>query len=238
MSDLEYLKKYYDGNIEDAIKKYESGVPVQYIVGNVDFYGLNFIVNSNVLIPRFETEELVAKTVDYINRYFYNSVDIVDLGCGSGCISVTLSKLLGVSVDAVDVSSDALEVAKKNAVLNNVSVNFYLGDMLKPLNKKYDVIISNPPYIAYDEDIMDVVRNNEPSIALYASNNGLYFYEEILRNASNYLKDRSMICFEIGYLQGESVRDIALRYFPNSRVVVSRDLSDRDRFVFIFNGLE
>lgn len=238
MSDLEYLKKYYKGNIDDAISLLNKGVPVQYIVGNVDFYGYTFIVNKNVLIPRFETEELVSRTIDYIKKYFSNDLSVVDLGCGSGCISITLSKELGISVDAVDISSKAIDVALENCRLNNADVNFYLGDMLEPLNKKYDVIISNPPYISYDEDIMDIVKNNEPSIALYADNDGLYFYEKILMEASHYLNKKSMIAFEIGYMQGERVKEFAYKYFPNSKVNVVKDLSFRDRFVFIFNNIK
>ena len=187
MDSVEYLKKYLEPSLlQDGLKKLNDGLPVQYIVGNVDFYGLNFKVNENVLIPRFETELLVEKTINYIKKYFKNNIDIVDLGTGSGCIAVTLSKKLGVSVDAVDISDKALEVAKENNILNNANVNFYLGDMLKPLNKKYDCIISNPPYISYDEEIMDIVKNNEPNIALYADNDGLYFYEEILKNCKSF----------------------------------------------------
>lgn len=233
MSDIEYLKKYYEGNIDDALKLYENGVPVQYIVGNVDFYGYNFIVNENVLIPRFETEELVDRTIKYIRRFFDKSVKIVDLGCGSGCIDITLSLELGICVDAVDISSAALEVAKENCVRNNASVNYYLGNMLEPLNDKYDVIISNPPYISYDEEIDDVVKNNEPIIALYADNDGLYFYEEILKKCKYYLNDKFLIAFEIGYTQGERIKEMALKYLCDVSVSIEKDLSGRDRFVFI-----
>jgi len=235
MSDIEYLKKYYDGDISEGIKLLESGVPVQYIVGNVDFYGYNFLVNNNVLIPRFETEELVDYTIKYVKKYFDDSVRIVDLGCGSGAISVSLSCELGVTVDAVDISSDALKVAKENCVKNGASVNFYLGNMLEPLHDRYDVIISNPPYISYDEDIDDVVRDNEPHIALFADNDGLYFYDYILKNCSSYLNDRFLIAFEIGCTQGDRVRDLAYKYLGDVSVSVLKDLSDRDRFVFIFS---
>jgi len=238
MSDIEYLKKYYEGDMEEAIDKLKSGVPVQYIVGNVDFYGYTFKVNKNVLIPRFETEELVSRTINYINKYFDSDVTIVDLGCGSGCISITLSKELNVSVDAVDISKDAINVASENSKINDAKVTFYLGDMLKPLNKKYDVIISNPPYIRYDEEIMDIVKNNEPSLALYADNNGLYFYEEILKNANKYLNSKNMIAFEIGYKQGESIKELAYKYLPNCNVFIEKDLSLKDRFVFIFNNVK
>lgn len=233
MSDIEYLKKYYNGNLSDALNLLDSGIPVQYIVGNVDFYGYNFLVNKNVLIPRFETEELVDRTIKYVQKYFDSSVKIVDLGCGSGCISITLSKELGITVDAVDISSDALDVARENCVKNNASVNFYLGNMLEPLHDKYDVIISNPPYISYDEEIDEIVKKNEPSLALYADNDGLYFYEEILKNCKKYLNDRFLIAFEIGYTQGDRIRDFALKYLGDVSVSIEKDLSGRDRFVFI-----
>lgn len=233
MSPLEYLKKYLPPELlEDGIKKMESGIPLQYIVGNVDFYGLNFIVNENVLIPRFETELLVEKTISYINKYFTNDLKIVDLGTGSGCIAITLSKKLNVRVDAVDISASALKVAKKNNIINNTNVNFYLGNMLEPLSKKYDVIISNPPYIAYDEEIMDIVKNNEPGIALYADNNGLYYYEEIIKNCKNYLNENGLLAFEIGYMQASSIKKLAKKYL-NKEAIIEKDYSNKDRFAFI-----
>ena len=233
MSPLEYLKKYLPPELlEDGIKKMESGIPLQYIIGNVDFYGLNFIVNENVLIPRFETELLVEKTISYINKYFTNDLKIVDLGTGSGCIAITLSKKLNVEVDAVDISPSALEVAKKNNIINNTNVNFYLGNMLELLSKKYDVIISNPPYIAYDEEIMDIVKNNEPGIALYADNNGLYYYEEIIKNCKNYLNENGLLAFEIGYMQASSIKKLAKKYL-NKEAIIEKDYSNKDRFAFI-----
>ena len=232
MNNIEYLKKYYKGNIDDAIERLNNGEPVQYIVGNVDFYKYNFIVNKNVLIPRFETELLVEKTLNYINKYFNKNIDIVDLGTGSGCIAITISKELNISVDAVDISEKALEVANINNIKNESSVNFYLGNMLEPLNKKYDVIISNPPYISRNEEIMDIVKNNEPELALYADNEGLYYYEKIIKEASNYLKDRYLIAFEIGYKQAEKIKEYALTYL-DGEVFIEQDYSGKDRFVFI-----
>ena len=136
MTDIEYLKKYYKGNIEEAIKQLENGIPVQYIVGNVDFYGLNIKVNKDVLIPRFENEELVEKTINYISKYFDKKVDIIDLGTGSGCISIALKKNIDSNIDAVDISPDALSVAKENALNNNVDINFICRDMVQPLDRK------------------------------------------------------------------------------------------------------
>lgn len=235
MSDLEYLKKYYKGNIEEAIKRLESGEPVQYIVGNVDFYGNIISVNKDVLIPRFETEELVSKTIDYIKSNFKEKIDVVDIGTGSGCIAIALKKEIDCNVDAVDISDKALCMAKKNAKDNNVEINFFGSDMLNSLNKKYDVIISNPPYISYNEQIMDIVKNNEPKIALYAPDDGLYYYENILKDANKYLKEKSIIAFEIGYMQGDSIKNIAYKYFPNSKVMLEKDMEGKDRFIFIIN---
>ena len=234
MTDLEYIEKYYKGNIEEAKKQMELGIPVQYIVGNVDFYGYEFKVNKNVLIPRFETEELVNRTIKNIKQYIPNP-KIVDLGTGSGCIAITLSKELNVSVDAVDISDKALEVAQQNNEMNKGKVTFYQGNMLEPLNKKYNVIISNPPYISRNEEIEDIVKNNEPNIALYADNDGLYYYEEILKNASDYLEEKFLIAFEIGYLQGKKMKELALKYLENVNVSIEKDLSEKDRFVFILN---
>lgn len=232
MTDLEYIKKYYKGNIEEAKKQMELGIPVQYIVGNVDFYGYEFKVNKNVLIPRFETEELVNRTIKYIKQYIPNP-KIVDLGTGSGCIAITLSKELDVSVDAVDISESALEVAQQNNEMNKSKVTLYKGNMLEPLNKKYNIIISNPPYISRNEEIEDIVKNNEPELALYADNDGLYYYEKILKNASNYLEEKFLIAFEIGYLQGKKIKELALKYLGNVNVYIEKDLSEKDRFVFI-----
>jgi len=233
MTDIEYLKKYYKGNIEDAYKLLEEGLPVQYIVGEVDFYGNIFKVNKNVLIPRFETEQLIEITMEYINDRFDGCVDILDIGTGSGCIAITLKKNINCNVDAVDISSDALEVAEYNKKLNNVDINLFKSNMLSNVSKKYDVIISNPPYIGREEDIQGIVEKNEPHIALYADNDGLYYYEEILKNCKKNLNDNFIIAFEIGQSQGKLVKDIALKYLDNIDVFIKKDLNNLDRFVII-----
>lgn len=235
-NNIEYLKKYLkDKTLDEGIELLNKGIPVQYIVGNVDFYGYNFKVNENVLIPRFETEELVEKTIKYINKYLDKKVDILDLGTGSGCIAITLKKELDCNVDAVDISPKALEVAKLNAKNNNVDITFYEGDMLNPINKIYDVIISNPPYIAYNEEIMEIVKNNEPHTALYAEDNGLKYYKDIISNANKYLKEKSIIAFEIGEKQGKLILEYAKNYFKDSIITIEKDMQNRDRFVFIIN---
>lgn len=235
--EIEYLKKHLkDKDIDTAIKELESGIPVQYIVGNVDFYGYTFKVNKNTLIPRFETELLVEKTIKYINKYFNNEIKILDIGTGSGCIAITLNKLLDNSrVTAVDISKNALDVARENSKINNTDVNFIESDVFSNINDKYDVIISNPPYISYDEDIMDVVYNNEPHMALYADDNGLYFYDKILMECRKYLNDRFFIAFEIGYKQGNDIINIINKYFDNVNISLEKDYNGRDRFIFVWN---
>ena len=231
---IEYLKKYLqDKDIDTAIKELENGIPVQYIVGNVNFYGNTINVNKNVLIPRFETELLVDKTIKYIKTNFKNHVDILDIATGSGCIAITLKKEIDSTVDASDISEEAIKVAQKNSLNNKVDINFINSDMLTNITKKYDIIISNPPYLTKEDDIMDIVKNNEPEIALYAKDNGLYYYDVILKNIKNNLKDKYLVAFEIGYTQGETIKNIALKYLDNINVKIEKDYSNKDRFVFI-----
>lgn len=229
----EYLRKYVKENIEEAIERYKNGEPIQYIIGDVNFYGNTIKVNKNVLIPRFETEELVEKTIKKIKNKFDKKINILDLCTGSGCIAITLKKELNSNVTATDISSDALAVAKENIKLNNVDINLIHSDLFQNINDKFDCIISNPPYISYDETIDDIVKNNEPNIALYAPNNGLYYYEEILKNIKNYLNDKFIIAFEIGYKQGKSLIDIVNKYLKDVNILVEKDLQGRDRFLFI-----
>lgn len=235
MNNLDYLKKYYKGNIDEAIQKLNDGIPVQYIVGNVDFYGYNYDINNNVLIPRFETEELVSYTIKYINKYFINKVNILDIGTGSGCIAITLANEVNSNVTGIDISLDALDVAKKNSIKYHKDVRFIQSDVFSNVIDKYDVIISNPPYIRYDEEIMDIVKNNEPHIALYADDKGLYFYKKIISESSSYLNEKNIIAFEIGCDQGKDIISIAKEYYPNSKVELLKDMEGKDRFVFILN---
>ncbi len=239
MNELEYLKKYIhsEDNLEEAIKRLEQGEPVQYIVGDVDFYGNIIKVNKNVLIPRRETEELVEKTGEFIKKLFPNQeISIIDIGTGSGCIPITLKKHFPTSnVSAVDISEEALKVAVDNSKSNDVEINFIHSNLFENVSGKYHCIISNPPYIKEDEEIMDIVKNNEPHLALYAPNEGLYFYEEILKEANKYLEEKFIIAFEIGETQGQDILAIAGKYFPQSKLILEKDLQHLDRFVFIIN---
>ncbi len=233
---IEYLKKYYNGDLNEAIKRLEDGEPVQYIVGNVNFYGYELDVNKNVLIPRRETEELVEEVINR-SKDFINPV-IIDVGTGSGAIAISLSKELNSHIYASDISGEALEVAKKNSNDNNAKITFYNGDMLKPYienNIKVDIIVSNPPYIKENEEIESIVYNNEPHLALYAKNEGLEFYESILKDANKVLNDKFLIAFEIGETQGEDVKALALKYLKDVKVEIKKDLSLKTRMVFVYN---
>ena len=236
MTDIEYLKKYLPKDkLEAGLKELKEGKPVQYIVGNVDFYDINLLVNENVLIPRFETETLIEKTINYAKE-LTEPLEILDIGTGSGAIAITLAKHLNCHVLATDISKKAIEIAKENAKRNDVQMDFEQSDILKNIQGKFDVIISNPPYIAKEEDIDPLVKNNEPYIALYADNNGLYFYEEILKNINPYLKEKSLIAFEIGMTQSKPITKLAQNFLPQSKIITEKDLTGKDRYIFIFNN--
>lgn len=219
------------------LKMVVDNYPIQYVLGNVNFYGREFIVNENVLIPRFETEELVENTLNYIKRLFPNQeINIVDLGCGSGNIGITLKKELNnTKVTCVDISESALSVAQENAKRLGADVTFFKSDMLDNINGKFNVIISNPPYISRDEEIEEIVMNHEPHLALFAGDEGLYFYDKILSTCKKNLNDKFLIAFEIGMTQKENIIQLANKYFSNIKLDAKKDLSDKDRMIFIYN---
>lgn len=243
---LELLNYLDDIVPEELSKKYqeevlalESGKPLQYVIGSVNFYGNRFHVDERVLIPRFETEELVENTIEYIKKYFTEPVDILDLGCGSGVIGLTLeNKVSTNSVDLVDISKDALEVSKINGEHLNSKAQYIESDFFDKVEKLYDVIISNPPYIKDDEEIEEIVKENEPHLALYAGKDGLDCYEKILKEASFYMKEKSILAFEIGNTQASAITELIHKYLENIKVVVKKDLQGRDRMIFIFKNLE
>ncbi|MFV0275373.1 MAG: peptide chain release factor N(5)-glutamine methyltransferase [Bacilli bacterium] len=216
------------------LKQYEKGKPLQYIVGNTNFYGYDFIVNKDVLIPRFETEELVNYLIEDINKYFNKKIDILDLCTGSGAIGITLDKETSNNIDISDISKKALKIANINKKNLNSKVTIIQSNLFENITKKYDCIVSNPPYIGYNEVIDNKVYNNEPHLALFANNNGLYFYEEILKNCSKFLKEEFIIAFEISYKQGKLIKLIASQYLENIQISIIKDLSNKDRFLFIY----
>ena len=240
---LNYLD--YKVNIELSNKYKEellalkNGKPLQYVIGNVNFYGIKYYINENVLIPRFETEELVENTINYIKKNFNYPIDIVDLGCGSGVIGLTLEKKISTkSVDLIDISPKALTVTKKNIINLNSRANIMENNFLENINKKYDLIISNPPYIKTDEQIENIVKENEPHIALYGGKEGLDCYKEILKNINNNLKEKALIAFEIGSNQAQDLIKLINIYLTNVKIIVKKDLSGRDRMLFIFKNIE
>ena len=232
--DTEFSNKY-----KAELQALKNGKPLQYVIGNINFYGIKYYINENVLIPRFETEELVENTINYIKKYFNYPVDIIDLGCGSGVIGLTLEKKISTkSVDLIDISPKALEVTKKNIINLNSKANIIENNFLENINKKYDVIISNPPYIKTNEQIENIVKENEPHIALYGGIEGLDCYKEILKNINNNLKEKALIAFEIGSTQSQDLIKLINIYLTNIKIILKKDLSGRDRMLFIFKNIE
>lgn len=224
--------------LKKEIEALEKNEPLQYVLGKVNFYGNEFYVDKRVLIPRFETEELVENTINYIKKFFTKPVDIIDLGCGSGVIGLTLEQKVSTnSVDLVDISKEALEVTHKNCEKLNSKANLIESDMLSSVEKKYDVIISNPPYIKTNEEIEDIVKNNEPHLALYAGEDGLDCYRKIVKEASKNMKDKALIAFEIGCTQANDIKELVTSYLKDVKVEIKKDLSGRDRMCFVFYNL-
>lgn len=222
-------------DIEHDYELLKDGYPIQYLIGYVDFYGYRINVNEDTLIPRYETEYLVEKVISICNKMFSNKINILDIGTGSGAISIALKDKLNSMVIGCDISDKALKMALNNAKMNNLDINYVKSDIFSNINGKFDVIVSNPPYISRDEVIMDSVKKYEPNIALYADNEGLYFYEEIIENAKKFLNDKFLIAFEIGWWQGNLIYNIAKSYFNDSVIKIEKDLTGRDRYLFIIN---
>ena len=225
---------------EDIVNKYQEQVlmvkdnaPIQYVIGNVNFYGNTFIVNKNVLIPRFETEELVENTIRLIQDNFSLPIKIIDLGCGSGCIGITLKKKLdNVDVTLLDISNEALNVAKENASNLNCDVHYIQSDMWDNVDSRFDIVISNPPYIRNDEEIEDIVKKNEPHLALYGGEDGLDYYRIIRDGLLNHVNNKYLLALEIGDMQKDDVVNI-FNDIPNVRIITKKDLQNRDRMVFV-----
>ncbi len=241
---LTILDKEVDSDIEklykSSLEALKENKPIQYVIGNVNFYGLKFIVNKNVLIPRFETEELVEQVVEYTKDLNKDKIKILDLGCGSGAIGLTLKSILKDSeVTLTDISKDALEVAKLNANNLNLDVTFIESDWFSNVKlEQYDIIVSNPPYIRTDEEIEEIVKNNEPSLALYGGVDGLDCYRKILANIKPYLNNKFLIAFEIGESQKEEIYDIVNKYLKDIEIICKKDLYGRNRMIFVRNKID
>lgn len=233
-TDLELLKNKYQGeSLDIALNKIKEGYPVQYLIGNVDFCGNIIEVNENVLIPRYETEFLVDLVLKTIPNEFNKK--IIDIGTGSGCIAISVAKKLESSeVDGIDISKEALNVANKNKVLNNVNnLNFINKDIFEIDSfDNYSVIISNPPYVSKDETV-GLETKYEPQNAIFADNNGLKYYEHIIKVVSN-SKNIEHVFFEIGMTQADSIKEFVYKYIPTYKVDVFKDLANKDRYIHIY----
>lgn len=230
--DWEILKNMYPNNLKEIKEKLKNNYPVQYLIGNVEFCDSKIEVNENVLIPRFETEYLVEKVIKKLEHYKKNSLNILDIGTGSGCIAISLAKKLEQKIEAIDISLEALKLAQKNAKNNKVDIEFKKSDILKEdLIKNYDVIISNPPYVSELEEV-DISTKYEPQNAIFANKNGLEFYERIIEVIHNKPK---LIAFEIGMTQGEAITNLAKNKFPDAKIIIEKDLVGKNRYIFIEN---
>lgn len=240
----EEMDKDIETAYEAGINRLLKGEPLGHVLGFEWFYGYRFHVGPDVLIPRPETEELVANVLAAYDEYFstVENVTAVDIGTGSGAIAISLKKEEeNIHMMATDISEDAVTVAKQNADENEAVVNFMVGDMLEPLidrNLKVDILISNPPYIPQEEQMEHSVVDYEPHVALFGGEDGLKFYRIIFENASKVLKERAMMAFEMGYNQKEALTAEARKYFPDAKIEVLKDMSGKNRMLFIYINLD
>ena len=234
IKDWQILKEKYPNNLEQIVSKIKSGYPIQYLIGDVEFLDCLIDVDDRVLIPRFETEYLVSLVIDYAKKHFNHKISTIDLGTGSGCIAIALKKHLNSQVAAVDISLDALDLARKNALKNNVEIEFIHQDMLSDLNDNYDIIISNPPYIPHVGYVEDKVLKYEPHLALFAEDNGLYFYKQIINKHLKNLNKPGLMAFEIGDNESSDLHRF-LHANSDLKYGCVSDLTGRTRYLFIFN---
>lgn len=227
---------------EAGIRRMEQGEPLGHVLGFEWFYGYRFKVNPDVLIPRPETEELVANILAAYDECFDGQdVDVIDVGTGSGAIAIALRKEEAhLQVTASDISEQAVAVARKNAEDNAADVTFLTGDMLEPFIEagiRCDILVSNPPYIPVHEQMEHSVVDFEPHVALFGGEDGLKFYREIFANAHRVIKEKAILAFEMGYDQGERLLALAKEHFPDARVEIIKDLSGKNRMLFVYHNL-
>ena len=233
----EQLSKEKEEKYFSLIEKHiKEDMPLSQLVGFEYFYDRKFKVTKDVLSPRMETEELIYRVIEYVKTTKKDSIKILDLCTGSGIIAITLKKeleLKSVGLIASDISEEALEVAKENAELNNADIKFLQSDVFNDIDEKFDIIVSNPPYIDRKDKITmkTNVLNYDPHLALFAEEEGMYFYRKIVEEAKNHLKDSGVIFFEIGHDQREKI--IKLANMNNYHAEVYKDLNGRDRMAFL-----
>ena len=223
----------YFSLIEKHIKE---DVPLSHLVGFEYFYDRKYKVTKDVLSPRMETEELIYKVIEYVKASNKNKFKILDLCTGSGIIAITLKKELDqVSVDVIasDISEEAIEVAKENAQSHNATIKFIKSDIFNNIDDKFDIIVSNPPYIDRKDEVtmQDNVLKYDPHLALFAEEEGMYFYRKIIEQAKDYLNENGVMFFEIGYDQKDKI--IKLADMNGYSAEVYRDINGRDRMAFL-----
>ena len=219
--------------VEEIYQQLVAHKPAQYIIGHTDFYGMQLKVDKRVLIPRPETEELVELILVENPE---TNMSVLDIGTGSGAIALALAKNRpDWSVTAADISQEALDLANENAKNQNLQIFLKKSDCFTEISEKYDIIVSNPPYISR-EDASEVGLNvlySEPHLALFADEDGLAIYRRIAEDAKDYLKDGGKIYLEIGYKQGQSVPELFRKHLPEKRVRVLKDQFGQDRMVVV-----
>lgn len=225
-------EKYFS-LIEKHIKE---DVPLSHLVGFEYFYDRKFKVTKDVLSPRMETEELIYKVIEYVKANNKNNLKILDLCTGSGIIAITLKKELDeilIDVVAGDISEEAIEVAKENAQNHNADIRFIQSDIFNNIDDKFDIIVSNPPYIDRKDEVTmkENVLNYDPHLALFAEEEGMYFYRKIIEQAKDYLKENGVMFFEIGYNQKDKI--IKLSKKNGYLAQVYKDINNRDRMAFL-----
>ena len=235
----EELSSLDQKRFDEIIARLLKDEPLAYVMGVQYFYGYAFDVNPSVLIPRYETEELVLKVLMELDESFSDDCTLLDIGTGSGAIACVLkAEKPDMKVYASDISAEALTQAQKNADKLGVEISFMQGDMAQPFveNKiKADVIVCNPPYIPQDEVIENSVKDYEPHVALFGGEDGLYFYRKVLKDAPSILNKKSLLAFEMGWNQRESLSALVREIFPNADIECFQDLSGKDRILIVRN---
>ena len=222
--------------VEEIFKKLAEHIPAQYIIGHAEFFGMELKVDERVLIPRPETEELVEFI---LAENLKDNLKVLDIGTGSGAIALVLAKNRpDWSVTAADISQDALELATENANVQNLNLSFIKSDCFSKISSKYDIIVSNPPYISREdqEEVGLNVLHSEPHLALFADEDGLAIYRRIAEDSKDYLNDGGKIYLEIGYKQGQNVPALFMENLPEKRVRTLKDQFGQDRMVVIDDG--
>jgi len=227
------IEDKYFSLIEKHIKE---DVPLSHLVGFEYFYDRKYKVTKDVLSPRMETEELIYKVIEYVKASNKNKFKILDLCTGSGIIAITLKKELSqfsIDVVASDISEEAIEVAKENAQYHDTDVTFIQSDIFNNIDDKFDIIVSNPPYIDRKDEVtmQDNVLKYDPHLALFAEEEGMYFYRKIIEQANDYLNENGVMFFEIGYDQKDKI--IKLADMNGFSAEVYRDINGRDRMAFL-----